>query len=215
MRAPSDMPRRPPRSSGSNRGRIGLIVAAVALFFLITSLRGIASFYTDFLWFDSLGQSQVWKGVLGAKLGLAAIFTVGFFLLLWVNLLIADRVAPPFRATGPEEEFLERYQELIGGRHALVRVVVAGLLALIAGPAVSSEWNEWLLFLHGGDFGVKDPQFHTDIGFYVFKLPFLSFLVSWLFAAILIVLIVTIVAHYLNGGIRMSAPRERVTPQVK
>ena len=38
---------------------------------------------------------------------------------------------------------------------------------------------------------------------------------GWLFAALLIVLIVTAVAHYLNGGIRMSSPRNRVTPQVK
>ena len=80
---------------------------------------------------------------------------------------------------------------------------------------MSSEWNSWLLFTHGRDFGIEDPQFGTDIGFYVFRLPFLTFLVGWLFAALLIVLIVTAVAHYLNGGIRMSAQRKRVTPQVK
>ena len=89
------------------------------------------------------------------------------------------------------------------------------LLALIAGAGVSSEWNSWLLFTHSRDFGIDDPQFGTDIGFYVFRLPFLSFLTGWLFAALLIVLIVTTVAHYLNGGIRMSAQHNRVTPQVK
>ena len=81
------------------------------------------------------------------------------------------------------------------------------VLALIAGPPVAGEWNSWLLFTNGGSFGVKDPQFDTDIGFYVFKLPFLSFVSGWLFAALLIVLIVTAVAHYLNGGIRVSARR--------
>ena len=93
--------------------------------------------------------------------------------------------------------------------------MASGLLALIAGAGVSSEWNSWLLFTHARDFGIEDPQFGTDIGFYVFRLPFLSFLAGWLFAALLIVLIVTAVAHYLNGGIRMSAQRNRVTPQVK
>src|SRR5690606_23426775 len=57
--------------------------------------------------------------------------------------------------------------------------------------------------------------FGMDIGFYVFKLPFLTFLASWLFAAFLIVLIVTAVFHYLNGGIRVGARQNRVTPQVK
>jgi uncharacterized protein len=213
MRAPTDMPRRPPRAPG--RGRAALVIGAVALFFVITSLRGIAGFYTDYLWFDSLHLAGVWKGVLGAKLALAAIFTVGFFVLMWVNLVIADRLAPPFRPAGPEEEFIERYHEIIGGRSSWVRAGTAIVLALIAGPPVAGEWNSWLLFTNGGSFGVKDPQFDTDIGFYVFKLPFLSFVSGWLFAALLIVLIVTAVAHYLNGGIRVSARRNRVTPQVK
>jgi len=190
-------------------------VGAVVLFFLVTSLRGFASFYTDYLWFDSLGRSEVWQGVLGAKIVLSVIFTGAFFVLLWANLVIADRQAPPFRPAGPEEEFIERYHEIVGGRVGLVRGVASALLALIAGAGVSSEWNSWLLFTHSRSFGVDDPQFGTDIGFYVFKLPFLSFLTGWLFAALLIVLIVTAVAHYLNGGIRMSAQRNRVTPQVK
>ena len=112
MRAPTDLPRREPRARG--RGRTILIVGAVVLFILITSLRGIAGFYTDYLWFDSLGLSEVWTGVLGAKLSLVALFTLGFFVLLWVNLYIADRLAPPFRTAGPEEELLERYQDLVG-----------------------------------------------------------------------------------------------------
>ena len=141
------------------------------LFVLITSLRGIASFYTDYLWFDSLGRAEVWRGVLGAKIALSVIFTGAFFLMMWLNLVIADRLAPAFRPAGPEEEFIERYHELVGGRLGLVRGVVSVLLALIAGAGVSSEWNSWLLFTHSRDFGIDDPQFGTDIGFYVFRLP--------------------------------------------
>ena len=45
------------RAAATGRGRTWLVVGAVVLFFLITSLRGIASFYTDYLWYDSLGQA--------------------------------------------------------------------------------------------------------------------------------------------------------------
>ena len=62
---------------------------------------------------------------------------------------------------------------------------------------------------------MKDPQFHRDIGFYVFRLPFLEFIAGWTFAALLVILIVTAVFHYLNGGIRLQTPFQRVTPQVK
>ena len=212
MRAPSDLRRRKTRS---NRGRVMLIVLAVALVLLITSLRGLAGFYTDYLWFDSLGFSGVFRHVLGAKIALALIFTALFFVLCWINLWIADRIAPRFRPAGPEEEFVERYQELIGRRTGLVRIVVSLLFGLIAGVGTSSQWKDWILFTNRVDFGVADPLFDTDIGFYVFTLPFLRFLVNWLFAAVLIVIIITAVAHYLNGGIRVQTPGQRVTPQVK
>src|SRR5678815_1995206 len=98
MRAPDDLPRRPRRPGHPNRGRAILIAAVVAAFVLLTSLRGIARFYTDYLWYDSLNQSGVWRGVLGAKVVLAILFVAVFFVLCWANLFIADRIAPPHPA---------------------------------------------------------------------------------------------------------------------
>jgi uncharacterized protein len=214
MRTPADLPRRRGGGIGTG-GRVGLIALAVALFLLLTSLRGIAGFWTDYLWFDSLGLAGVFTGVLGARIVLGALFTGLFFVLLWVNLLIADRLAPRFRPPGPEEEVIERYHEIVGGRTGLVRAGVALLFALIAGVGVSGQWNSWLLFVNAQDFGTTDPQFGMDIGFYVFRLPFLTFLVDWAFASFVIIAIVTGVAHYLNGGIRVQGAAQRVTPQVK
>ena len=223
MRPPSDMPqaRAPrPRNPGSNRGRTILIVAAVALFLVITSLRGIAGFYTDYLWFDSLGYEGVWSGVLGAKTSLAAIFVAIFFVLCWVNLYIADRLAPRFPPPGPEQEVLDRFRDAIGNRTGLLRIGVAFGLALLAGVGMSQEWRSWLLFVNGGDWGTSDAQFGVDLGFYVFQLPFLSSVADWAFASVLIVLVVTVAAHFANGGIRAQpvgpgAVGPRVTSQVK
>src|SRR3954452_18045786 len=100
---PTDLPRRRRRTVGA-RGRITLVVLAIALFVLLTSLRGIAGFYTDLLWFDSLGFRSVFTGILRAKFSLTILFSVIFFLLLFLNLYIADRIAPKFRPAGPEEE---------------------------------------------------------------------------------------------------------------
>src|SRR5689334_9203799 len=217
MRTPADMPRRRTRrqrTPGSHRWRvIGIVVAILVVLFAL-SLRAIAGFYTDFLWFDQLGYSGVFTGVLGAKIALAVIFTGLFFALLFVNLLVADRLAPKFRPPGPEEEFVERYQQLIGRRTGLVRAIVSLVFALIAGVSVSGQWQDWLLFTHAVSFQLKDPQFNKDISFYVFRLPFLSFVVSWAFSALVIILVVTAVAHYLNGGIRIQVQGQRVTPQV-
>ena len=218
MRPTSDMPEARGRRRVSRRLRAVLAVVLVALIVALLSLRGIAGFYTDYLWYESLGFTSVWRQVLLAQVILALIFIGIMFFLVWINLAIADRLAPSFRPPGPEEEFVRRYHEAVGPRIGLVRIAVAGLFALFWGAGAGSRWQDWILFRNRVDFGVDDPQFDTDIGFYVFQLPFVRFLVTWLFTAFIVVLIVVAAAHYLNGGIRLNSlngPGQRVTPAVK
>lgn len=210
-----------PGGGGSRFGRRGRIIALAVFAGLVVlglSLRGIARFYTDYLWFDSLERTDVWGRVLVAKIALALIFGAAFFVLMWVNLLIADRLAPRSRPPGPEEELLSRYHAAVGGRTLLVRTAVSLLFTFMVCAGVSSQWEKWLLFVNRKDFGIDDPLFNTDIGFYVFQLPFLSFVVGWAFAAFVVIFLLVAAAHYVNGGIRVQTPvrgAERVTPQVK
>ncbi len=210
MRIPADIGRRrrPPN-------RAGLIAVAAVLFFVLTSVRGIAGFYTDYLWFGELGFTSVWRRLVGAKVFLALTFSALFFAVLLVNLVIADRLAPRFRPVSAEDQVVQRYRQLVGSHAAKLRVAVALLFALLAGAGVSAQWHNWILFGNGVSFGAKDPQFGKDIGFFVFKLPFLSFVVNWAFVAMVLVALVTAAAHYLNGGIRLQTPGQRVTAQVK
>ncbi len=54
--------------------------------------------------------------------------------------------------------------------------------AAVAGIGVSAQWQEWILFNNRVDFAKSDPQFDKNIGFYVFQLPFIRFIIDWLFA---------------------------------
>ena len=181
----------------------------------ILSLRGTARMWTDYLWFDSLGHGDVWTEMLVYRVVLSVIFIVIFFLLLYSNLAIADRLAPQTRPQGPEEELLRHYHDAVGHRRRLVGVVLAGMFALIVGGGTGGEWQKAMLFFNSVDFGIDDPQFSRDIGFYVFQLPFIQFLISWFFRALIIVAVITAIAHYINGGIRVQTTGQRVTPQVK
>lgn len=223
MRPQPDLPRRPSRrerkarrgSLLAGRGRTILAVSLATLFVLLISLRGIALFYTDFLWFDSLGLSSVWSTVLGSKLSLTLIGAAIFMVLCWGNLAIAERIAPAFRPSNGEDDLIDRYHEVVGEKARLVRLGVALFLSVVVGVSLGSSWNEWILFTNRVDFGQKDATFNTDIGFYVFQLPFLTTVAGWLFSALILVLIVTLMAHIMNGGIRFNTQLNRVTPQVK
>jgi uncharacterized membrane protein (UPF0182 family) len=194
---------------------VWLIVGVVLLIILLLSLRGLARFYTDYLWFKDVGFQHTWSGLLSAKIFPPLIFATIFFVAMLINLTVADRVAPRYRSGGPEDEIIERYRGYVAPYAGRIRVLVSLFFALVMGSGVSSQWQNWILFSHATKFGVKDPQFHKDVGFYVFRLPFEQFAAGWTFAALLVILIVSAVFHYLNGGIRLQSPFQRVTPQVK
>ena len=93
---------------------------------------------------------------------------------------------------------------------------------MIGGISAHSQWDNWLLFSNAAPFtstsgpwnGV-DPLNHLNDGFYVFRLPFLSWLAGWAFSALVVTLLLCLVAHYLNGGIRPHSAVQRVSPHVK
>ena len=211
MTSPTTLPRR----RRSARRRFWIIAVLVLVFLLLTSLRSIAGFYTDYLWFKEVHLTGVFRGVLGTQIFLAVIFTLLFFILCFANLFIVDRLAPRFRGIGPEDELVQRYREIMGPHTGKVRLIVAAFFALVTGVGTSSHWNDYLMFRNATSFGMKDPQFKRDAGFFVFQLPFLKFVADWLFIAIVIITFITVVLHYLAGSIRLQAPSNRVTPQVK
>jgi uncharacterized membrane protein (UPF0182 family) len=74
-----------------------------------------------------------------------------------------------------------------------------------------AQWQDWLLFKNSQSFGTDDPLFGVDVGFYVFRLPFLTFMVDWAFAAVVMITILTAVLHFLNGSIRVQTAGDRIS----
>src|SRR5258708_18937959 len=138
MRVPSVEGRR--RSLGLRGWLIG---AAILVVVLLLSLRGLARFYTDYLWFDDVGFTKTWRALLSAKAVPALIFSAIFFVLMLVNLIVADRIAPRYRGTGPEDEVIERYRGYVAPYAGRVRVGVSLFFALIMGSGVSAQWQNW------------------------------------------------------------------------
>ncbi len=212
MRRESELPR--PRLRSRITGRAVLITIGVAIFAVIVFGRAIANFYVDALWHDALGRGDVFWGQIWAKVTLFVVFLLVFAVLAGLNLFVADRTAPTsFPAN--VHPYVERFHEVFGHRLRLVRYGTALVLAfMLALPAVS-HWQEWLMFRNSKRFGVEDPQFRADVGFYVFELPFLSFAVDWLFAALIIVILLTVAAHLLNGGVLFTSSTPTVQPATK
>ncbi len=203
-----------PRRRVGDRGRILVIAAIVLIVGLIIFARFFAGFYVDYLWHISLGRGDVFWGILRTKLLLFVLFAGAFSAMAIVNVLIADRLSPVAFSANIHPA-VERFHDFFGRRLRLFRVAVAVVIGMLfAAPAIG-RWQDWLMFRNAQSFGISDPQFHHDIGFYLFKLPFITFLLDWLFAALIFITLFTIATYVLNGGIVVQPPRPKVRNSTK
>jgi len=186
---------------------------------IVVAFTALSGFFVDVLWFREVGYSQVFWKVFRTKIVLGLVFGIAFFVLLYVNLWIVRRITPRYHALTPEQEIIERYRMQFEPYAWWLLPVFAAVLAFFVGLGVSAQWRTFLLWQNSGgvSFGRREPVFGRDAAFYVFSLPWLEFLQGWLFSALVGVLLITALAHYLWGGIRPNALvfSEKVTPQVK
>ncbi|WP_078505678.1 UPF0182 family membrane protein [Streptomyces violaceusniger] len=182
------------------------VLAVLAMLFVM-----FAGFWTDWLWYRSLHYSSVFSTTLKTKIGLFFVFGVLMATAVGINIWLAHRLRPPLSAMSMEQQSLDRYRMGIAPFKKWVLLAVTALVGLIAGASAAGQWQIWLLWVNGVPFGQKDPQFHKDVAFYAFDLPWYRFLLSFGFAATVLSLIAAALVHYLYGGLRVTSPGARAT----
>ena len=157
-----------------------VIVFLIILFILANLAKGI---YADWLWFDSVVDAEgadyspvfslrittrIWLFFAGA----------GVFLAFFVaNVLFALRAMSSnggvsLQLGGMDVGSAKRVFVIAG-------IAITLFLAVIFGSQAGSQWDTILLFLNSEPFGIDEPAFNKDIGFYVFELPALNFILGW------------------------------------
>lgn len=189
------------------------MVAAVVVVLLL-SARFLSGFYIDYLWHSSVGRGDVFWGVLLSKITLFAMFGGAFIAIAVLNLVIADRLAP-LTFSANMHPVVERFHDLFGRRLRLMRIAVAVFFGLLFALPATGQWATWTLFRNSKSFGISDPQFGNDIGFYVFRLPFITFALDWLFAALVFITLLVLLTHVLNGGVVLQPPKPKVRRATK
>lgn len=197
MRPPTGLP------SLSRRSRILLVTALVLAALLLVGPR-LTDAYTNWLWFGEVGFRNVYTTVLFTRILLFLVVAVVVAVIIWLALLLAYRSRPVFvPANGPGDP-IARYRTTVMSRLRLFGIGIPVLIGVLSGLVAQSSWVTVQLFLHGSSFGVKDPQFHLDVGFYAFDLPFYRMVLNWLFVSVVIAFFANLVAHYVFGGLRLS-----------
>jgi uncharacterized membrane protein (UPF0182 family) len=206
---PGGRPPGPP-ARGPRRPR-PLLLTVVVVGVVVIGFSLFAGIWTDKLWFSSLGYSEVFSKLIWTRVLLFTVFGGLMALVVGVNLYLAFRLRPMFRPHSPEQANLERYREVITPMRRTLLLGVSVIFGIFAGVSSTGKWRSFLLWTNREDFGSTDPNFKKDIGFYVFSLPWLHFLVDFAMTAVFTALLLAAVVHYLYGGIRLQSATDKVS----
>ena len=143
--------------------------------------------------------------VLFIVFGLLMALTVG------ASILVAYRFRPLFRPSSPEQTNLDRYRDAVTPIRTWLVIGVSLVVGAFAGASGMGQWRNYLLWRNSEPFDQTDAYFDRDIGFYVFELPWLHYLVDFVLAAAVVALLASAVVHYLYGGVRLQARHDRLS----
>jgi hypothetical protein len=194
--------------------RIRIIIGATILLVLIFG-GTLARYYTDWLWFGEVGYRTIfWKGLL-TRIELGLIAGVLFFAIVYPNMWLARKIAPPATGRYDTNELRARIGSIARrGFGWLMFLIALGISFLVALEA-STHWLNYLMFTHPSSFATVDPIFKRDIGFYVFKLGFLQYIYGWLMFTLVVAAIATALVHYTDRAIEFLAGMPTFAPHVK
>lgn len=190
---------RAPKSSGHPQGKgLGVFLpTAIVLGVILAALFVFAQFWTELQWYEQIRAERVfWTQYLAAIIvGLVGALVMG--VVTWVNFRVTVRKVGVTYAEDPTAN----YRETISRRPWIVNLLVPAATALVFGANLGTDWRSFLLWFNGSSFGKTDPQFGKDVSFYVFSLPALQAIVSFLMTALIISVVAAIIGHYVYGGI--------------
>lgn len=188
-------------------------ITVMVLVLLGLFVYAASSFWTEILWFQQMHATRILLTRWGVIAGLAVVGVVLSVAVLRTMIGLAHRHRVSSKR-GEAAANLRQYQDAIEPFKKLAFWLVALVLGIPAGLRLAEGWQTALTWLNATPFGKTDPIFGWDISFFVFTLPFLELVVSFLLHLVILSLVVSIVASYLYGGLQ-AVPRPHATVPVR
>lgn len=193
----------------SRKWRWIIVAIVVAIAFICSIIFGFSTFITDCMWYAQLGfESVIWIQ-LAAKIGVWALYALFMAAFGYLSAYIAIKKRP-----GSEDGVYVKEKGNIldtkKGISSKLAMHVAGVVSLIVGAVFGMQfYNHWvqiLLMFNYQSFGIKDPQFGFDNGFYVFVLPGLRLFTRAFIVLLAVSLLFSVITNALMGAVRITLP---------
>jgi uncharacterized protein len=188
-----------------------LLMATAGLIALLLVGPRLVDAYVNWLWFGEVGFRRVWVTALLTRVAIFATVALVVGGTIWLAVMLAYRWRPVFIPAARQKDPIAPYRIQVMRRPRLFAWGVAATIGVLCGLIAQSNWMTVQLFLHGGSFGITDPEFGHDIGFFVFGLPVYRSVLTWLFVAVCFAFVASLVTHYLFDGLRLTPGKGKLT----
>jgi uncharacterized membrane protein (UPF0182 family) len=194
---------------------VRLVLAAVVVLALFYAFLAFVNIRTNVLWFRSVHVTDVYGTILGAQILLFSVFGGLTALAVAATLIVLIRRRPRFHPNPQRHKWRHRYLRVEARLRVWLIAILAIYLGVRVGTRAAHSWQTYVMWRHAKPWGQTDPQFHRDISYYVSVLPFHQMLVSILTSIVVTCLVITVVAGYLYGAIRIRGRGRKLTPAIK
>ena len=190
-----------------------LFPIAVLLFIALIVIPG---FLQKWLWMRQLDYASIFWTLVSVKVALTCAAFAFSLLFLWLNLREASRsrMIPADRNTARARDSSEPPSDSSLQTSVLVRHIASrskslltAIVAAIFASGFYTQWDTYLRFRYGESFGIADPIFRLDLGFYMFRLPWYELLQSSLVIVIVLSIIAVGIQYAYVGFLRFSNTR--------
>ncbi|HHW26287.1 MAG TPA: UPF0182 family protein [Firmicutes bacterium] len=178
-----------------------ILIGLAAL--LAVAGTGLATFYTNILWFQKVGYLSVFMKILSARATVGLLGGLFFFLVTYVNLRIVLWNRTQLTLVGG---LVMPVPLSVTRRVGTFMLLASAVVGVLGGLAAYTQWHVILAFFYQTPFGIADPLFGKDAGFYIFSLPFIRLVQQHLWVALVAASVVSAAAYFLFGDLRF-APR--------
>ena len=180
------------------------LIFAIATIALLSTAGQILGFYTDWLWFHEVQFTSVFLTVLRTQVVLGMVTSAAFFLIVYGNVILARRLAPPEAVVVVDDVLGLPHPEMLEPYLRRLAFPVSVMLALFAGWLGTDRWELVLKALNPTPFDIRDPLFDQDVAFYVFRLPLWNSLYGWLMGVLVVSGLAAIAVYFCTRGIQIS-----------
>ena len=193
------------------RRQVTVVAVLVGLYLLFRGASSLGGVILDRWWYHSVTDAPVWSTITRARVVLVVGAGLVTFVVLAGSLwLVAHGGRLPDASVGG---IVRRYRGRMGPAHTWVLAGAVVFLVVRIAAAANANWQAWLLFLHGDKLGTSVPELGGDLGYYLFKLPFLAIVSGWFRQLILVTLALTVFAYLISGGLRLPGRGRRSQPR--